>query len=146
MTILRKSYICSHERKSLFSIIRNHEMILNKYGQTAHDCWLETEQIRPNIVLGDFIIMPNHMHAVFAITRRGVLHTPGITSHTQPIDDSIRPYDHHHKRLEQLFGDTNLRLRNIFANRVLMNPSGNGTTMNISSETKLHFSAFRNIL
>jgi len=71
--------ICTHNRQLLFGTIRENEMILNRYGKIAHDCWLSTEQIRPNIILGNFIVMPNHIHVVFAIDdRRGVLHTPVI--------------------------------------------------------------------
>lgn len=42
-------------------------MQLNATGKIASDAWLETVRIRPNIILGDFIVMPNHFHAVFAI-------------------------------------------------------------------------------
>lgn len=59
--------ICTYKRKLLFGNIHSHEMFLNEFGQVVYDCWLETEQIRSNIILGDFVVMPNHMHAVFSI-------------------------------------------------------------------------------
>lgn len=59
--------ICSFNRKPLFGHIANGEMRLNSYGQIAYNSWLETERVRPYITLGEFVIMPNHMHAIFAI-------------------------------------------------------------------------------
>ncbi len=41
---------------------------LNHFGQIAHDYWLKTPEIRPNIKLGEFIIMPNHMHGIIFIS------------------------------------------------------------------------------
>lgn len=89
--------ICTYKREYLFGKIDNGEMILNAAGEIAHNCWLETEQIRPNIVLGEFVVMPNHVHAVFAITRTGELctgvsHTPEINldeSHTAVSHTSV---------------------------------------------------------
>lgn len=82
--------ICTHNRKPLFGTIHDGEMILNKYGQIAYKSWSETEQIRPNVLLGNFVVMPNHFHAVFAINyndgfRRGVLYTPDSNTQTAGV-------------------------------------------------------------
>jgi REP element-mobilizing transposase RayT len=42
-------------------------MILNEFGRVANDEWLNTPNIRKNIQLGEFIIMPNHMHGIIQI-------------------------------------------------------------------------------
>ncbi len=71
--------ICAKDKVPLFGEIIDNEMILNQNGQIVRDCWLKTEQIRTNIVLGEYVIMPNHFHAIFAIDDsvcRGVLNTP----------------------------------------------------------------------
>jgi REP element-mobilizing transposase RayT len=57
---------------------------LNGYGQIAHDEWLKTCEIRPNVELGEFVVMPNHVHGIVRICRgelhsvdgRGELHSP----------------------------------------------------------------------
>jgi putative transposase len=59
--------ICTHNRESVFGHIAHGEMVLNHAGEIARDCWLETARIRPHVILGDFVVMPNHFHAVFAI-------------------------------------------------------------------------------
>jgi len=76
--------ICVRNRKHLFGEIRDGNMILNEYGEIAHNEWVKTPDIRPNIQLGEFIVMPNHIHGIIVITnkivspRRGVLHTPPL--------------------------------------------------------------------
>ena len=59
--------ICTYKHLLLFGNIHNNRMFLNEYGKIANAFWLETENIRTNITLGEFIIMPNHMHMIFGI-------------------------------------------------------------------------------
>lgn len=59
--------ICTHNRKHIFGDVVGGEMRLNRFGKIAKHEWLKTESIRDNVVLDSFIIMPNHMHAVFGI-------------------------------------------------------------------------------
>ena len=59
--------ICTYQRKWLFGEILHEKMLLNKFGNTARNEWLKTPKIRPNIELGEFIIMPNHIHGIIWI-------------------------------------------------------------------------------
>ncbi|NQV17320.1 MAG: transposase [Armatimonadetes bacterium] len=59
--------ICTHQREWLFGEIRNEKMLLNEFGNIARNEWIETPKIRPNIELGEFIIMPNHIHGIIWI-------------------------------------------------------------------------------
>ena len=59
--------ICTHHRIHLFGKIENGKMILNEYGEIAAEEWLKTPEIRKNITLGQFIIMPNHFHSIIHI-------------------------------------------------------------------------------
>jgi REP element-mobilizing transposase RayT len=63
--------ICVYGRKHLFGSIVNGEVHLNQYGRIARDEWLKTSAIRPNIRLGEFVIMPNHFHAIIIIDDNG---------------------------------------------------------------------------
>lgn len=71
--------ICTKNRQCLFGEIVNGEMILNEYGIIAYDEWLKTPELRINVELDVFIVMPNHIHGIIVITDivKGVLHTPG---------------------------------------------------------------------
>ena len=54
--------ICTHERKLLFGDIFESQMILRGIGKIAKTEWLRTAEIRKNIFIDEFIIMPNHLH------------------------------------------------------------------------------------
>lgn len=47
------------------------QMILNKHGQIVEQCYLELEQKYPNVQCGEYIIMPNHFHAIIMIGEWG---------------------------------------------------------------------------
>jgi putative transposase len=70
--------ICTQNRACLFGNIVNGEMILNEYGQIAFNEWMKTTEIRTNVELGDFVVMPNHFHGIVRIFGRGVSHTPQL--------------------------------------------------------------------
>lgn len=59
--------ICTHNRRHLFGHIDNNIMILNDVGQIIEDQWLALPTRFPNVHLGSFIIMPNHVHYILDI-------------------------------------------------------------------------------
>jgi len=60
--------ICTHNRKYLFGDVVNKNMQLNKFGEIVNQCWVETEKIRPGVIIDEYIIMPNHLHGIIVIT------------------------------------------------------------------------------
>lgn len=59
--------ICTHNRQNLFGEIEAGKMHLSETGKIIKYCWSELEKIHSSIVLGEFVIMPNHIHGlVFA--------------------------------------------------------------------------------
>lgn len=52
-------------------MIRDDVMLLNDTGVIAEKMWKQTPTIRPNISLDAFVIMPNHIHGIIQIIRRG---------------------------------------------------------------------------
>jgi REP element-mobilizing transposase RayT len=61
--------LCVREKAHIFGKIKNGIMGLNELGIIAQEEWLKTPQIRPQISLGAFIIMPNHMHGIIHIDK-----------------------------------------------------------------------------
>src|SRR5665213_1286986 len=59
--------ICTKHREHFFGKVTDHEMVLNELGQVAYDEWLKTPELRPNVFLDVFVIMPNHMHGIIVI-------------------------------------------------------------------------------
>jgi len=59
--------ICTHKRELLFGDIVDGKMILNEYGNIIRNEWEKSAQIRTEILLDEFVIMPNHFHAIIVI-------------------------------------------------------------------------------
>jgi len=91
--------LCCQDRMCLFGDIINGEMVLNEYGKIAKNEWLKTPEIRPNVELCDFVIMPNHVHGIIRMGR-GELHSPDnrgecnspLRSPSQTIGAIVRGY------------------------------------------------------
>jgi len=63
--------LCLYGRACLFGHIENAEMILNDSGRTAQQCWLDIPNHYPNVVLHEYVIMPNHVHGIVQIVDDG---------------------------------------------------------------------------
>jgi len=55
-------------RECLFGEVVNREMRLSKFGLVAKQQWEKLPKRFPNIELGAYMIMPNHMHGIIVIT------------------------------------------------------------------------------
>ena len=60
--------LVTQDRIHLFGKIEDGKMILNTVGKILEEEWGNTIELRPNISLGEFIIMPDHMHMIITIT------------------------------------------------------------------------------
>lgn len=59
--------ICTHQREQLFGEIVNGVVELNEFGQITREEWQRTSSVRSEIELGEFVIMPNHIHGIIMI-------------------------------------------------------------------------------
>jgi hypothetical protein len=71
--------ICCQNRICRFGHIENGKMILNEYGQVAYNEWYKTSELRPNVSLAKFQVMPNHIHGILRLWGRGELPSPPNT-------------------------------------------------------------------
>ncbi|WP_291049497.1 MULTISPECIES: transposase [unclassified Empedobacter] len=55
------------DRAQLFGDIKDGIMYLNEFGQIAAGEWLHTQEVRNNVVLHEFVVMPNHIHGIIEI-------------------------------------------------------------------------------
>ena len=63
--------LCAWQRECLFGDVMDGGMRVNEFGMVAGGEWLRTPMIRPNIVLDEFVVMPNHFHAIIFINDVG---------------------------------------------------------------------------
>jgi REP element-mobilizing transposase RayT len=61
--------ICTKNRKQFFGNINKDVLNLSELGSVVNSEWLKSPEIRSdmNIKLGEFVVMPNHFHAVLTI-------------------------------------------------------------------------------
>jgi len=60
--------ICTQDKTNLFGKITDNNMILNIAGEMVDKIWLEIPKIFSNSKLHEYVIMPNHFHAIVEIT------------------------------------------------------------------------------
>jgi putative transposase len=65
--------ICAQDRKEIFGVIQNDQIILNKFGKIVENSWLQIRGHFKNIELDRYVIMPNHIHGIINICR-GLIH------------------------------------------------------------------------
>src|SRR3954451_456259 len=46
-------------------------MHLNTLGHIALDAWIQTAIVRPGVILDEFMVMPNHFHAIVLLPDHG---------------------------------------------------------------------------
>lgn len=61
--------ICTDKMQHYFGKVFEREMHLNELGKLAHDLWQEITSQFPYVELGNFVIMPNHMHGILIINK-----------------------------------------------------------------------------
>ncbi len=61
--------ICTKNREYFFGEIKDGKMELNPLGEIAVFEWIKSVELRPdmNLQLGNFVVMPDHFHAVIFI-------------------------------------------------------------------------------
>jgi len=59
--------ICTKNMKCFFGEIRNEKLIHTDAGKIIEKEWMKTAEIRKNITLDEFKVMPNHFHGIIII-------------------------------------------------------------------------------
>ncbi len=65
--------ICTKDRQEYFGEIIEGEMILNEYWKVVEKFYLEIPNHFKNIIIDEFVIMPNHIHFIIFIDKKNVL-------------------------------------------------------------------------
>lgn len=82
--------ICCHQRKYLFGNVGNGEMILNNVGKIAQQCWLEIPQHFTNVILHEFVIMPNHLHGIVEFVGESVGANQHSSNNVPPRNNELK--------------------------------------------------------
>lgn len=66
--------LITFQRECIFGEIKNQRMTLSSIGEIIKEEWLKSFEIREELVCDSWVIMPNHMHAILKIIRKGSQH------------------------------------------------------------------------
>src|SRR5437764_6753301 len=56
--------ICTHEKHCLLGRVEEGRVVLSPLGDIVEREWLYSKSVRPDVQFDEYIIMPNHMHAL----------------------------------------------------------------------------------
>ncbi len=59
--------VCTRGRKSLFGVVKDGEVALNELGRIAEEEWRKSAQVRIEIDLDAWVVMPSHIHGIVII-------------------------------------------------------------------------------
>jgi putative transposase len=85
--------IVAWHRECLFGEVVNGEMKLNEYGKIADECWHAIPEHFPNVELGAYVIMPNHVHGIVIIRANESFSTMKTFDDGRRSAAMLRPYD-----------------------------------------------------
>jgi putative transposase len=60
--------ICTYNRVHVFGNVVEMNVELNTLGCVAESCWRDIPKHFPNVVLDEFVVMPNHVHGLIFIS------------------------------------------------------------------------------
>ena len=61
------------------------KMVLNQFGEIVKTEWLKTFDIRKNLMLDEYIVMPKHFHEIIIALQRA----PTFEQFSKPVSNSI---------------------------------------------------------
>ena len=83
--------ICTKDREHLFGRIADGVMHLSPVGAIADVLWYEIKNHTKNVELGEFVVMPNHVHGIIVLNgnnNRKLIHDNSLDTGNK-IDDNI---------------------------------------------------------
>lgn len=88
--------ICTQKREQYFGKIENGNMTLSPIGVIADILWHEIKNHAQNVELGEFVVMPDHVHGILIITKNN--NDVAVTKHAHRLgykfEWQTRFYDH----------------------------------------------------
>ncbi|HNT30472.1 MAG TPA: hypothetical protein PKL83_05975 [bacterium] len=83
--------ICTKNKVDYFGDIVDGKMCLSDIGKIVQVEWLNTENVRNNIALDEFVIMPDHLHGILIINNVNTIYYDRIIRN-EPELERIRQY------------------------------------------------------
>lgn len=87
--------ICTKNREHYFGECLDGKMVLSTIGAIVQGFWYEIPKHFPNVSLGEFVVMPNHIHGILILSFSSKVEVPpnsNPTSNSASNDSKIQPH------------------------------------------------------
>ena len=78
--------ICTQNREHFFGDFMDSEFITSEIGTLAEKYWMEIPQHFPYIELGNFVVMPNHVHGILIIDKNVKTLQCNVSENESPVE------------------------------------------------------------
>ena len=78
--------ICTQNREHFFGEIVETQFIASEIGTLAEKFWMEIPQHFPYIELGNFVVMPNHVHGILIIDKNVKTLQCNVSENESPVE------------------------------------------------------------
>jgi putative transposase len=85
--------LVTKNREDFFGEIVNGEMFLSEMGKVAYNNWLDITNHFENVILDEFVIMPNHIHSVIFLDEERGVKFYALTEENELQSDSNSNFD-----------------------------------------------------
>ena len=91
--------ICTYQMECVLAEIVDGHVVLSAYGEVVREEWERSADVRPGLVLDAFVIMPNHLHGIVAMTL-----TESVGAHScAPLPSLFHQIFHPPHRMGQIY-------------------------------------------
>ncbi len=80
--------ICTKNREHFFGEINNEIMVLSPTGIIADILWNEIPNHAKHVELGDFVVMPNHIHGILILDKPNVETGHALSLHSEQMQQN----------------------------------------------------------
>jgi putative transposase len=94
--------ICTRNQEWILGNVIDGKMIMSDIGKIAKNLWLSIPDHFQEILLDEFIIMPNHIHGIIIIQRSGSDILGNEQIHSQNRNENIRSLRHRNEDIRSL--------------------------------------------
>lgn len=81
--------ICTKNRKHYFGEITSGKMRLSNLGIIADLLWHEMPNYNPGIKLGEYVVMPDHIHGILILTEKVIIKTKKKITAPESLNDAL---------------------------------------------------------
>jgi putative transposase len=95
--------ICSIQKLCIFGQITNSTMILNSTGELVETVWRDLPLHFPEVNNEVFIVMPNHIHGIISINRKGRADPRSAPTTRHALSDIVRAFKNYSSQQAKRF-------------------------------------------